>query len=82
MGDPVTLFGTVHNDSIYKWDSIRVEAELYEGDKFVRECSDTVSSIVQEGESENFQITCGGCKKTIPAFDRVELKVANAWSSK
>jgi hypothetical protein len=78
----VLVFGTVRNEGPYKWDSIRVEAELYDGDKFVRECRDTVSSIVQEGGSENFQITCGGCKKTIPKFDRVELKVTDAWSSK
>jgi hypothetical protein len=76
-GNQVTITGSLTNTADAPANSIELEAEMYDAKgEFVYECSEYVSETVEAGETENFQIKCGGCSdKLIPEYDSVKVSV-------
>jgi len=78
----LVLLGRVFNETDHTWKNIKVEAELFDKDEFVKECTQTLGGFLKPGDTEVFELSCGCCKqKSFPSFDRIDLKVTNAWSS-
>lgn len=76
------LLGRIENQGRRAWQSIEVEAEFYDRDgKFLGESAATVRSQVAAGESENFRISLRNPPLKSPEEGRLEVKVANAYSS-
>lgn len=80
--DGIIITGVLKNTDEIKWSGINLELELFDKQgNFVHECSEYISQTIEPGMSENFKVTCKGCKKTnIPEFATWKLKVVNAHS--
>ena len=77
-GNKLIILGSIKNESGKKASSIQLEAELYNNNEFVFECSEYISKSLKPGESENFQINCGCGKNPIPAHDKTDIRVVSA----
>jgi hypothetical protein len=78
-GNQVVINGSLTNTAEGTASSIELEAEMYDkSGEFVYECSEYISDEVEPGNTENFQIKCGGCSDTlIPEYDSVKVRVVS-----
>jgi hypothetical protein len=78
-GKQLLILGTVENTGESSVGSIRVEAELLDGDKqMVFECSEYMSKKLKQGETENFQIKCGCGDQPAPDHKSITVRVVQA----
>lgn len=78
LEDKLTIIGTLKNISSETIDSIRLEAEFFENEIFVDECSEYISARIQPGETENFKVSCGGCGDyQAPIYSKYTLRVTS-----
>lgn len=78
-GKQLLILGTVENTGETPVGSIRVEAELLDGNKqMVFECSEYISKKLKKGEKENFQIKCGCGDQPAPDHKSVSVRVVGA----
>ena len=78
-GKQLLILGTVENTGETPVGSIRVEAELLDGNKqMVFECSEYISKKLKKGEKENFQIKCGCGDQPAPEHKSVSVRVVGA----
>jgi hypothetical protein len=80
-GKQLLILGTVENSGETSVSSVRIEAELLDGNKqMVFECSEYISKKLKKGDKENFQIKCGCGDTPAPAHKSISLRVVNATS--
>lgn len=78
-GQQLLILGQVENMGTPPVGSIRVEAELLDGNKqMVFECSEYISRKLKTGEKENFQIKCGCNNQPVPQYATVSVRVVSA----
>ena len=78
-GKQLLILGAVENTGETSIGSIRVEAELLDGNKqMVFECSEYISRKLKKGEKENFQIKCGCGDQPAPEHKSVTVRVVQA----
>ena len=78
-GKQLLILGTVENTGETPVGSIRVEAELLDGNKqMVFECSEYIPKKLKKGEKENFQIKCGCGDQPAPEHKSVSVRVVGA----
>lgn len=78
-GKQLLILGTVENTGESPAGSIRVEAELLDGDRqMIFECSEYISKKLKKGEQENFQIKCGCGDQPVPEHRSVSVRVVGA----
>ena len=78
--EKLLFIGTLTNNSEQPWKNINIEVELFQNDEFVSECSDFINNTVKPNETENFQVSCGGCDNYIlPTYDKFTIKINNAY---
>lgn len=77
-GNRLVILGVIENVSDMKASSIQLEAELINSNgKFVYECSEYISKVLQAGDKENFQINCGCGDAVIPDHSEISLRVVS-----
>jgi hypothetical protein len=80
-GEQLLILGVIENTSNSSVSSIRLEAELLDGQKqMVYECSEYISKKLKAGEKENFQIRCSCGNRPTPKYSSVSLRVVGASS--
>jgi hypothetical protein len=80
-GKQLLILGTVENTGESQAGSIRIEAELLDGNKqMVFECSEYISKKLKKGEEENFQVKCGCGDQAVPEHKSVSVRVVQASS--
>lgn len=78
-GKQLLILGTVENTGESQVGSIRIEAELLDGNKqMVFECSEYISKKLKKGEKENFQVKCGCGDQAVPEHKSVSVRVVQA----
>lgn len=71
----LVILGTVKNNGENQAKGIQVIADLYLNNKFVKQCSESVSGGIPSGDARNFEISCGGgCSKN-PVVEHDTYKV-------
>ncbi len=76
--DKLTIIGSLKNISTETVDSITLEAEFFENEQFVDECTEYISGKIHPGEIENFKVSCGGCGDyQAPTYDNYTLRVTS-----
>ena len=74
--DKLTIIGSLKNSSTETIDSITLEAEFFENEIFVDECTEYISGKIHPGDIENFKVSCGGCGDyQSPNYDNYTLRV-------
>lgn len=80
QGEQLLITGTVKNISDRPYESITLEAELYdEAGKFVYECTEYINQELAVGQSENYLIKCGCSKGDVPDFASAKVKVTDVY---
>jgi len=75
------ILGVINNDTDHTWERASVEIEFYAGETFVKECNEEVQARLTPQSTEHFELGCKSCDDEFPMFDRVEIKINNAWKA-
>jgi hypothetical protein len=78
--DGLNVLGRLNNVGSHTWDSVTVEAEMYDKDgKFLDETSGYISALLSPGSEEHFRLTFANPDaKILDESSKVVLKVADA----
>jgi hypothetical protein len=77
--DGLNVLGQLKNEGGHTWDSVTVEAEIYDKDgKFLDETSGYISAVLPPGSEENFRLTLTSSDEKILAAPKVVLKITDA----
>lgn len=76
--DKLLVLGQLTNTGSEQAKGVNVVVDLYLGDEFVKQCSESITGGVPASESRNFEMSCGGgCKKNpIVEHDSYEIYVS------
>lgn len=82
IGDKLEVIGTFENSGDTTWSSVNIEVELFnDKGEFVDECTEYVRGSFAPGASENFKVSCGGCKEhPLPDFATYTIRIVDASS--
>ena len=78
-GNKILILGVISNTGDKPLDSITLEAEFFdEKGVFVYEKSEHISTTLDPGEKENFQIECGCKDKEFPKYKTITVRATDA----
>lgn len=82
-GELVNIYGTVTNSGENIWSSLNIQVEFFDKKgKFVHECEEYLLGKLGPNDSENFVVSCGGCKKNpIPQFHNYKISIESGFAN-